>query len=103
MKVWYPRLIIVLMVLMITLILNFRYHYEPPVAPAQPVEKEIIIKYIQVPVPTVRDSAQVDSTVITLPKPEPPPSPDPKKYRRSKNLHKNYFVSFVLGRPESFV
>ncbi len=96
MKMIYPKMIIVLVILAVALVMNFRYEAEPvrTPAPAPVVKKVVVIKkvYIRVPVPS--DSSQIDTTIITLPKePLSPPAPDLKKFRKSRNIHKSGFIS----------
>ncbi len=96
MKKMYPKFIIVFMIVLITFMINFRYQKEPEIpqaSPQQVVKKVVVIKKVYIRVPSVNDSTgrNADTTIITLPKEAP--APNYKKYFRSKNLHKNGFIS----------
>jgi len=87
-------MIIVAITLIVALMMNFNYQPEP-VIKKTPVKKVVVVKKVYIKVPAPADSTHVsDSTAITLPKqPLRTPAPDFKKYRRSKNFHKNVFIS----------
>jgi hypothetical protein len=98
MRAIYPKMIIVLVILIVTLVINFRFQAKPVANDPAPqvVKEKVIIKkvYIRVPVHAPADSVQPDSTIITLPKqPLVNPAPDFRKYHRSRNLHKRGFIS----------
>lgn len=101
MKAIYPKVIIVLVILIVALVINFRFQVKSVITEPAPqvVKEKVIIKkvYIRVPVHVPADSVQPDSTIITLPKqPLVNPTPDLKKYSkysRSRNLHRRGFIS----------
>jgi hypothetical protein len=82
------------MTLVVALMMNFKYHHESEIrqaTPPQTVKKVVVIKKIYIRVPSAKDSTGSDTTIITLPKETPPPNF--KKYYRSRNLHRNGFIS----------
>jgi hypothetical protein len=83
------------MIMIVSLILNFKYESSPTVQTAPAVKKVIVIKkvYIRVPIPT--DSTHSDTTTIILPKqPLALPGLNIRKFYNSRNLHKkNVFIS----------
>ena len=94
MKSFYPKLIIVLMIMVITLILNFRYEHKPVVQTAPAVKKVVVIKKVYIRVPTPTDSTHSDTTVILPKQPLALPGYNLRKFYRSRNLHKkNVFIS----------
>ena len=88
MRPWYSKIIVVLMLFLVTLLINFRY--QENTSPI-PLKREIIIKEIRVPV-EVKDTLSKDSSIITLPK-EKSSIQEFSKYRRSRRIHKNVFIS----------
>ncbi|HSZ25172.1 MAG TPA: hypothetical protein VK766_05620 [Cytophagaceae bacterium] len=87
---------VVVMLLVVSWIINFRYQKEPLFipAPTPQVKKVIVVKKIYIRVPVPMDSIHSDTTTIfPLPKPLASPSIDVKKFRRSRNLYKNGFIS----------
>jgi hypothetical protein len=95
MRTIYPKVIIVLIILMVALVMNFRFDPEPVSQPAPVVKKVVVIKKVYIRVPTPADTSRTDTTtIITLPKePLTTPVPDVRKFRRSRNLHKTGFIS----------
>jgi hypothetical protein len=94
MKSFYSKLIIVLMIIIISLILNFKYEYKPTVQTLPAVKKVIVIKKVYIRIPTPVDSIHSDTTIILPKQPLALPGFDVRKFYRSRNLHKkNVFIS----------
>ncbi len=80
--------------LIVALVINFKFESEPVSKPKAEVKKEVVIKKVYIRVPMPADSIKGDSTIITLPKqPLANPAPSMRKYRRTRNLHRPGFIS----------
>jgi len=90
MKKLYSKLIIVSIIIIITLLINFRFTNPNDLKQ----EKEIIIKTIYIPSPVQHnDSISKDSSDNTLLKKESSPRQNYTKYYRSKQIHKKGYIS----------
>jgi len=90
MKKLYSKLIIVSIIIIITLLINFRFTNHNDLKQ----EKEIIIKTIYIPSPEqAKDSIKQDSLDNSLLKKDILPGQNYTKYYRSKQIHKKGYIS----------
>jgi hypothetical protein len=90
----YSKLIIVFLILVVAVLINFKYQNESEVIVPQPqvIQKVVIVKKVYIQVPSVKDSTKSDTiTSIVIPKENP--VPNYRMYYRARNLHRSGFIS----------
>ena len=94
MKSIYPKFVIVLLILIVAILINFKYQDKSEILVPQPqiIQKVVVIKKVYIQVPAVKDSTKSDTiTSVILHKENP--VPNYRKYYRSRNLHRSGFIS----------
>ncbi len=95
----FPKLAVLLSIILVAFIINFKFETEADIKPvSQAVKKVIVIKkiYIKIPVDTAailakRDSQIVDTIQLTLPKLNK--KLDLNQFKRSRNIHRKSLIT----------